>query len=670
MRTGRATGTHTGTTDPCWLGPATTALLRGRQVSLLAAGPIADTLRHELATAVGPEGTVGGDLAGEPALVLARHDLLAGATGVSGPLRRAADAAAGLGEEGFVLVGDGSTAAVVATGERGLLYGYFHLLRSAATAGSPEVLPTMETVQEPALPVRMINQWDNTSAGDHLGSVERGYAGDSIFFSDGRIVEDRRRISDYARLLASVGINAVSINNVNVHPAAVRLLTDGLPDVADVARIFRGFGISTYLSVNFASPIVLGDLPTADPGDASVVAWWAGVAERLYREIPDFGGFVVKANSEGRPGPFDYGRDHVDGANLIAGALRPFGGRVFWRCFVYDHRQDWRDRSTDRARAAYDHFASLDGRFADNVVLQVKCGPMDFQVREPVSPLALAMSETNTVVEFQITQEYTGQQIDLCCLLPQWQEVLAFDVSGEQLPGDTLASALARRGRTTASSGVCAVSNVGDDANWTGHKLAQANLYGFGRLAWDPALSPREVLGEWTAQTFPDATDLHETLIELQMGSWSTYEMYTAPLGVGWMVTPHTHYGPAVDGYEYSKWGTYHFADRDGLGVDRTVATGTGFAGQYPKAWAEHYEHLETCPDELLLFFHHVPYTHLLHTGTTVIQRIYDTHVEGARRVVEMRDLWRSLEGRLDEASWTERDGTDGAAGEVRPGVA
>jgi alpha-glucuronidase len=653
MRTGRAKGTHTGTTDPCWLGPVTTALLRGRLVGLLAAGPIAETLRHELATAVGPDGEVGGDLAGEPALVLARHDLLGGAAGVTGPLRRAADAAAGLGEEGFVLVGDGRTAAVVATGERGLLYGYFHLLRSAAAAGSPEVLPTLEAVQVPALPVRMINQWDNTSAGDHLGSVERGYAGGSIFFSDGRMVEDRRRISDYARLLASVGINAVSINNVNVHPAAARLLTEGLPDVADVAGIFRGFGISTYLSVNFASPIVLGDLPTADPGDESVVAWWAGVAERLYREIPDFGGFVVKANSEGRPGPFDYGRDHVDGANLLAGALRPFGGRVFWRCFVYDHRQDWRDRSTDRARAAYDHFASLDGRFADNVVLQVKCGPMDFQVREPVSPLALAMTETNTVVEFQITQEYTGQQIDLCCLLPQWQGVLAFDVSGEQLPGDTLASALARRGRTTASSGICAVSNIGDDANWTGHKLAQANLYGFGRLAWDPALSPREVLGEWTALTFPDVTDLHETLVELQMGSWSTYEMYTAPLGVGWMVTPHTHYGPAVDGYEYSKWGTYHFADRDGLGVDRTVATGTGFAGQYPKAWAEHYEHLETCPDELLLFFQHVPYTHLLHSGTTVIQHIYDTHIEGARRVVEMRDLWRSLEGRLDEAAWT-----------------
>ncbi|GAA1235458.1 alpha-glucuronidase [Pseudonocardia alaniniphila] len=653
MRSGRAAGTHTGTSDPCWLGPATTAFLRGRQVSLLAEGPIADTLRLELATAVGPAGAVGGDPSCEPALVLARHDLLAGAVGVTGPLRRAADAAAGLGEEGFALVGDGSTAAVVATGERGLLHGYFHLLRSAATAGSHEVLPTLETVQEPALPVRMINQWDNTSAGDHLGSVERGYAGDSIFFSDGRIVQDRRRISDYARLLASVGINAVSINNVNVHPAAVRLLTDGLPDVADVARIFRGYGIATYLSVSFASPIVLGDLPTADPGDESVVAWWAGVAEGLYREIPDFGGFVVKADSEGRPGPFDYGRDHVDGANLIAGALRPFGGRVFWRCFVYDHRQDWRDRSTDRARAAYDHFAALDGRFADNVVLQVKCGPMDFQVREPVSPLALAMAETNTVVEFQITQEYTGQQIDLCCLLPQWHEILTFDVSGEQLPGDTLASALARRGRVTASSGVCAVSNVGDDANWTGHKLAQANLYGFGRVAWDPALSAREVLGEWTALTFPDATDLHETLIELQMGSWGTYEMYTAPLGVGWMVTPHTHYGPAVDGYEYSKWGTYHFADRDGLGVDRTVATGTGFAGQYPKAWAERYEHVETCPDELLLFFHHVPYSHLLHSGTTVIQHIYDTHVEGARRVVEMRDLWRSLEGRLDEASWT-----------------
>ncbi|GAA1323822.1 alpha-glucuronidase [Pseudonocardia xinjiangensis] len=648
MSAGRDARPLTPTIDPCWLGPAVTAVLRGRHVSLLAAGPVTDTLRQELEAAVGPAGTVGGDLTGEPVLVLARRDLLPDATTLTGPVRRAVDAAHGLGGEGFALVGDGRSAAIVATGERGLLYGYFHLLRSAATAGSADALPTLDVVREPALAIRMINQWDNTSAGDHLGSVERGYAGDSIFFRDGRMVADRRRIADYARLLASVGINAVSINNVNVHPAAVRLLTDGLPDVADVARIFRGFGISTYLSVNFASPLVLGDLPTADPCDASVVAWWAGVAERIHREIPDFGGFVVKANSEGQPGPFDYGRDHVDGANLLAGALAPFGGRVFWRCFVYDHRQDWRDRSTDRARAAHDHFAALDGRFADNVVLQVKCGPMDFQVREPVSPLALAMTRTNTVVEFQITQEYTGQQIDLCCLLPQWQEFLAFDVSGEG--GDTLACALARR---SASSGVCAVSNIGDDANWTGHKLAQANLYGFGRLAWDPALSPREILDEWVALTFPDAADLHETLVELQLGSWSTYEMYTAPLGVGWMVTPHTHYGPAVDGYEYSKWGTYHFADRDGLGVDRSVATGTGFAGQYPTAWAQRYEHLETCPDELLLFFHHVPYLHRLHTGETVIQHIYDTHVEGARRVVTMRDLWRSLEGRLDDVSWT-----------------
>ncbi len=347
-----------------------------------------------------------------------------------------------------------------------------------------------------------------------------------------------------------------------------------------------------------------------------------------YAAIPDFGGYLVKADSEGQPGPFAYGRSHADGANMLAAALAPYGGTVRWRAFVYDHRQDWRDRSTDRARAAYDHFVPLDEEFAANAVLQVKHGPMDFQVREPVSPLLGAMPGTRLAVEVQATQEYTGQQRHVCWLGPMWGEALRFRPEGTAPTGGL-------------SDGLVAVSNAGDDPFWTGHPLAQSNLYTFGRLAWDPGADPLAILDDWIGLTFgPGPAAGVRAVLE---GSWRTYEKYTAPLGVGFMVQPGHHYGPSVDGYEYSPWGTYHFADRDGVGVDRSVATGTGYAGQYAKPWAEVYESLATCPDELLLFFHHVPYGHVLHSGRTVIQHIYDTHFEGVTEVEEASEVWASL---------------------------
>ncbi|WP_232290432.1 hypothetical protein [Micromonospora sp. ATCC 39149] len=417
----------------------------------------------------------------------------------------------------------------------------------------------------------------------------------------------------------------------------------------------RPYGIRVHLSVTFAAPVVLGGLPTADPLDATVRAWWAAATRQVYERIPDFGGYVVKADSEGQPGPFTYGRDHADGANLLAEALAPFGGVVHWRAFVYNHRQDWRDRSTDRARAAYDHFAPLDGRFRDNVVVQVKFGPIDFQPREPVSPVLAAMPATRLAVEFQVTQEYTGQQRHVCYLAPCWSEVLAFAPWGPG--GPTVADVAAGAGPgPAAGGGLVAVANVGDDPFWTGHPLAQANLYAFGRLAWDPRLDPTAVLDEWIDLTFPagttgDPTLVRRTLHAVMDGSWRTYERYTAPLGVGFMVSPaNHHYGPDVDGYEYSRWGTYHFADREGVGVDRTRATGTGFTGQYPQPWSRVYESLRDCPDELLLFFHHVPYGHVLQSGSTVIQHIYDTHFAGVQQVAEMRQRWRRLAGVIDPA--------------------
>ena len=555
-----------------------------------------------------------------------------------------AQAAGQLTCEGFAVVHHRGATLVTGLGQRGLLYGYFHLLRQAATQDLADMTDGV-TLQNPANPIRMVNQWDNMTVGDPMGSVERGYSGNSIFYARGQVVADKSRITDYARLLASVGVNALSINNVNVHRAESRLITDLLAEVAQIADILRGYGIRIFVSANFAAPIELGGLPTADPLDAAVATWWRQVTEEVYRAIGDFGGFVVKADSENRPGPFTYGRNHADGANLLARALKPYGGVVFWRCFVYDCAQDWRDRRTDRARAAYDHFMPLDGQFDDNVVLQIKNGPMDFQVREPVSPLIGGLRETNIAVEFQIAQEYTGQQRHVCYLVPQWREVLDFDMHRD---GTTVSAIASGRANDRPLSGVCAVSNIGDDPNWTGHKLAQANLFGFGRLAWDPTLTGEAILDEWIPATFGSDSRVAEVVRSVMADSWLTCEQYTAPLGVGWMVTPGVHYGPSIDGYEYSAWGTYHFADRDGIGVDRTVATGTGYAGLYGSPHADEFESLQTCPDELLLFFHHVPYTHVLHSGKTVMQHIYDTHFAGVERVEQMVLRWAGLSGAVD----------------------
>ncbi|WP_431085993.1 alpha-glucuronidase family glycosyl hydrolase [Paenibacillus sp. 8b26] len=564
----------------------------------------------------------------------------------------------------------------------GVLYGVFHLLRwlqgrldgelpLQATSKSSESSdgPFLDVLSNPVNPIRMINHWDNMD-----GSVERGYAGASIFYENNALTKNMDRLRDYARLLASVGIQSLSINNVNVHQVETELITDKyLSDVARLAAIFRAYGIQIYLSINYASPMQLGGLTTADPLDPGVAEWWRTKAREVYAAVPDLGGFVVKADSENRPGPFSYGRHHADGANMLADALQPYGGRIIWRCFVYDCKQDWRDRKTDRARAAFDHFKPLDGLFRDNVILQIKNGPMDFQVREPVSPLFGALQATQVLLEFQITQEYTGQQRHLCYLVPQWKEVLDFDTYA-QGKGSTIkrivSGSLGSNGSPASPSstkytnyGIAAVTNIGADTNWTGHLLAQSNLYGYGRLAWDPELSADEIADEWVRLTFGghrnrsytgNSKHLVPAIKKMLLDSWNIYESYTAPLGVGWMVSPGHHYGPDVDGYEYSMWGTYHFADCRGIGVDRTTTTGTGYVGQYCSPQADIYESTETCPDELLLFFHHVPYTHVLHSGQTVIQHIYDTHFEGAERAANLRDTWVSLRDHLDEAIYAQ----------------
>ncbi|WP_133886356.1 alpha-glucuronidase [Streptomyces sp. BK208] len=613
--------------DPAWLPDAAFRAIGTRRTLVRGTGPLAETVRGEVAAACE---RFGGALVREDAPADLVLELAGGGAGGDGAGGGAENAGYGsdFGDEGFWFVRADGRATVTASGGRGLLYGLFHVVRLGESAflGGP-----VREGHRPALALRMLDHWDNVAVHPVMGQVERGYAGGSLFWSDGRARDGLDRVRAYGRLLAACGINAVCVNNVNVHATEAHLLTDRIGEVAAIADALRPYGVRTHLSVTFAAPVVLGALPTADPLDERVRHWWAGATARVYEAVPDFGGYVVKADSEGQPGPFAYGRTHADGANLLAAALAPYGGTVHWRAFVYDHRQDWRDRTTDRARAAYDHFVPLDGAFAANAVLQVKHGPMDFQVREPLSPLIGAMPGTRLAVEVQATQEYTGQQRHVCWLGPMWSEVLRARPDGEVSVGE-LADALV------------AVSNAGDDPFWTGHPLAQANLYAFGRLAWDPAADPRAVLGEWIALTHPGAgRRLTEGLHTVLDGSWATYEKYTAPLGVGFMVQPGHHYGPSVDGYEYSPWGTYHFADRDGVGVDRSAGTGTGYAAQYAKRWAELYETPGTCPDELLLFFHHVPYGHVLHSGRTVIQHIYDTHFEGVEEAEEARRVWAGL---------------------------
>lgn len=629
---------------PAWLPDAALAPLGRRRVRVVGDDRLTATVRGEVAAATTQwGGALRADDRTTADLVLAVVDRPADgpAVGPDGP---------SAGPDGYVVERVDQALVVRATSGAGLLQGLWHVVRAGEAGFAAEPGPRVVGTFAPSAPIRMLDHWDNMTVHPVMGQVERGYAGGSLFFSDGQVRDgaaDLARIRAYARLLSATGVNAVAVNNVNVGRTEARLLTDHLPGVALLAEVFRAYGIRLHLSVSFAAPMTVGGLATANPLDPDVRRWWADATARVYQAVPDFGGYVVKADSEGQPGPFAYGRDHTDGANLLARALAPYGGTVLWRAFVYDHRQDWRDRSTDRARAAFDHFAPLDGGFDENVVLQVKFGPMDFQTREPISPVIGAMPGTRVAVELQVTQEYTGQQRHVCFLGAQWSQVLRFPFWGGH--GPSVADVVAGRGPGGRAGGVVAVSNVGTDEYWTGHPLAQANLYAFGRLAWDPGLAPEAVLDEWARLTFGDDDAVLDTLHRLMDDSGLVYESYTAPLGVGFMVTPGSHDGPSVDGYEYSPWGTYHFADRDGIGVDRSVATGTGFAGQYPSPWSETYESVATCPDELLLFFHHVPWGHRLHSGATVVQHIYDSRWDGHARTVEMIAEWAALRGRMPD---------------------
>jgi alpha-glucuronidase len=527
---------------------------------------------------------------------------------------------------------------IAAPNDRGVLYGVFAFLRLMALHREIENLDVRES---PYAPIRWTNEWDNLD-----GTIERGYAGRSIFFENGHVAADLGRVRDYARLLASIGIDGCTVNNVN---ADLRVLkSEFIPELARLAGAFRPWGVRMSIAVDFSSPKAIGGLDTFDPLDPRVAAWWKQKVDELYEAIPDLGGILLKADSEGRLGPSAYGRTHADAANVIARALKPHGGILLYRGFVYDHHMDWRNPKNDRARAAYDNFHTLDGKFDDNVAVQIKYGPIDFQVREPVSPIFGGLHQTNETIELQVTQEYTGQQRHLCFLVPMWKEILDFDLhaAGGPTPVKELVS-----GRTfhRPTGGFAAVTNVGLDKNWLGHDLAMANLYGFGRLAWNPDLGSREIADEWTRLTFGDDARVVDTVVSLLLESWPAYEDYTGPLGAGGLTDIlHSHYGPGIESSERNGWGQWHRADEHGIGMERSVATGTGFIGQYPPAVARQYESVENCPDNLLLFMHHVPYTHVLHSGKTVIQHIYDSHYDGAARAQTFPERWKKLRGRID----------------------
>lgn len=546
-----------------------------------------------------------------------------------------------LGKEGYELKDVDGRVVITSGGENGLLYGTFAFIRSLQCGKSIK-----ETViKKPSSPFRMLNHWDNID-----GSIERGYSGESFFFKGQKVlVDDRTRA--YARLAASIGINAVVINNVNVKGNATRLIDQTYEnEIRQMTDIFTEYGIKLYMSLNFAAPMELEKLDSADPCDESVRQWWMEKMKELYARLPELGGFLVKADSEGRPGPFTYGRTHADGANMLAEAVAPYGGTIIWRCFVYNCQQDWRDRKTDRAKSGYDNFMPLDGQFRENVILQIKNGPMDFQIREPISPLFGGLEHTNQMLEVQIAQEYTGQQKHVCYLIPMFKEILGFHTYCKR-ENDTVRDIITGKTFNQSRCGIAAVANMGNDENWTGHDLAAANLYGFGRLSFEMDLTAEEIAEEWIECTYGGDQEVQEKIMKILMMSWPAYEKYTSPLGIGWMVNPNHHYGPNVDGYEYDRWGTYHRADHKGIGVERGSA-GTGYVQQYRDPNASIYEKIETCPEELLLFFHYIPYEYRLSTGKTLIQHIYDTHFEGAQDVEEMAALWDSLEGKIPERSF------------------
>lgn len=539
--------------------------------------------------------------------------------------------------EGYML----TDSSIIASSSIGILYGAYDLLRLQETGN----LSHLSKTEKPAVTLRILNHWDNLD-----GSIERGYAGKSIWKWDEIILDKagefkniskdlRNRLITYARSNASIGINGAVLNNVNASPQM--MTSEYLHKVKVIADIFRPYGIRIYLSINFASPMALGYTKTADPLDMKVQLWWKKKAKEIYASIPDFGGFLVKANSEGQPGPGNYHRSHADGANMLADALKPFGGIVMWRSFVYGANH----KGEDRVKQAVSEFKYQDGKFRDNVILQSKIGPLDFQPREPYAPIFDNIHQTPQIAELQITLEYLGQSKHLVYLAPMWKEFFRF-VSPDKLKG------------------IAGVSNIGDNANWCGHPFSQANWYAFGRLAWNPSISSEEIAHEWLIQTYGCKDERFTKPVEMMMlTSREACVNYMMPLGLHHIFKFDHHYGPEPDGFkaEYPlEWCPvyYHQADSNGIGFNRS-SDGTDAVGQYPEPYRSLYDNLATCPEEYLLWFHHVPWNYRMKSGSTLWEELCMRYNMGVSMVETYRDYWHTSTKEYMKDHITEWEMTD-----------
>jgi alpha-glucuronidase len=549
-----------------------------------------------------------------------------------------------IGSEGYLvkttIVNQKQCIVITANTDVGILYGVFNFLKLIQTR---QPISKLNIEDHPRIMYRILDHWDNLNR-----TVERGYAGSSIWnwHKLPGIIE--QRYIDYARANASVGINGSVVNNVNAD--ALILSPQYLVKVQALANIFRMYGIKIYLSVKFSSPVELGHLKTADPLDADVKKWWADKADEIYRYIPDFGGFLVKANSEGQPGPQTYGRTHADGANMLADALAPHHGIVMWRAFVYDNKVP-----DDRSKQAYNEFKPFDGKFKDNVIIQVKNGPIDFQPREPFHPLFGAMPNTSLMMEFQLTQEYLGFSTHLVYEAPLFAECLQSDTY-TQGKGSTVSRILQGQFNKKHITGMAGVANIGTDINWCGHPFAQANWYAFGRLAWNPDQSPEAIADDWLKMTFSNDASFISPIKKMMLQSRETTVNYMTPLGLHHIMGVSTHYGPGpwVDNAGRPDWNAtyYHKADSAGIGFDRT-SKGSNALSQYAPQVAAHWENLQTCPDEYLLWFHHLNWTYKMRSGRSLWDEMVHHYYMGADSVKQMGLTWNKMQGKVDPEQFT-----------------
>ena len=597
------------------------------------AGIIRDELRSATMAMLGDAVPPGGKALAEGTIIVGTPEN----SGLIHDLNWAADLGA-VGDEGFIIrsvaIEKKVVTVIAANTDLGALYGTFHFLRLMQT-GQPIV--KLDIVERPALQLRLMNHWDNPN-----GTIERGYAGRSLWQWNDLPGKLSPRYADYARACASVGINGAVINNVNADPQI--LAPENLRKIAALAEVWRPCGVRLYVCANFAAPTRLGGLTTADPLDKGVAAWWKAKADEIYGLIPDFGGFLVKANSEGQPGPKTYGRTHADGANVLADALAPHQGNVIWRAFVYDD-----DIDPDRAKRAYIEFMRLDGQFRPNVLIQVKNGPVDFQPREPFHPLFGAMKQTPVIAEIQATQEYTGQAKHLVYLGTMWEEFLQSDTFANG-KGSTVAKALAGKVQPSRLTGMVSVTNPGLDANWCGHHFSQANWYAFGRLAWNPDLSAEKIADEWTRMTFTNDDKTVAVIRDMMMGSRETYVNYTMPLGLHHMIGGD-HYAPQPWNAAASRrdWTAvyYHQASEKGIGFDRTKQ-GDHAVEQYFPPVCDRFDDVTQCPEKYLLWFHRCAWDYRMKSGKTLWDELCAKYQAGAKQAVALQTTWQSLAGQID----------------------